>query len=164
MNDISNKIFTSFEAFFDTLKTWKTQNKKLVFTNGCFDILHRGHIDYLLKSAKLGDKLIIGLNTDSSVKRLKGNDRPLNNEESRAIMLAALQMVDAVIYFDEDTPYNLIGKILPNVLVKGNDYKIEEIAGYDIVQAHGGTVETIPLTEGFSTTSLIQKLDNQNNG
>ena len=158
MNDISQKIYPSFEAFFDTLKRWKTKNYKLVFTNGCFDLLHRGHVDYLSKSAKLGDKLIIGLNTDQSVKILKGDKRPLMDEESRAIVMASLQMVDAVILFDQETPYELIKSIQPNVLVKGNDYEIEEIAGFDIVLARGGTVETIELTEGYSTSALIGKI------
>lgn len=161
MRNINNKIFSSFEGFFETLKDWKTQNKMLVFTNGCFDILHRGHIDYLVRSAEFGDKLIIGLNTDDSVKRLKGANRPFNKQDSRAIMLAALEMVDAIIFFDEETPYDLIGKILPNILVKGNDYKINEIAGNDIVRSHGGQVKTIPLTKGFSTSSLIKKIKNQ---
>ena len=162
MESITRKIYPSFESFFDTLKSWKIQNQKLVFTNGCFDLLHRGHIEYLSKSALLGNKLIVGLNTDTSVKKLKGNSRPLVDQESRAIMLAALQMVDAVIFFNDDTPSGLIEKITPNVLVKGNDYKIEEIAGYDIVLAAGGKVETIELTKGFSSTSLIKKIKNLN--
>ena len=162
MESITAKIYPSFKSFFNTLKSWKTQNQKLVFTNGCFDLLHRGHIEYLAKSALLGSKLIVGLNTDTSVKILKGNSRPLVDQESRAVMLAALQMVDAVILFNEDTPSELIKKISPNVLVKGNDYKIEEIVGYDIVLASGGKVETIELTKGFSSTSLIKKIKRLN--
>ncbi|MGQ7869817.1 D-glycero-beta-D-manno-heptose 1-phosphate adenylyltransferase [Sunxiuqinia sp. sy24] len=158
--DITRKIFPSFEAFFDTLKTWKTNNQKLVFTNGCFDLLHRGHLDLLIQAASLGDKLIVGINTDASVKRLKGEKRPLIEEESRALFVAALEMIDAVILFDEDTPYQLIRSILPDVLVKGSDYAIEEIAGSELVQAHRGTVTTIELTKGYSSSSLIEKIKN----
>ena len=160
MRHYSEKIFQSFEDFFECLKNWKTSNQKLVFTNGCFDILHRGHIDYLDRTAALGDKLIVGLNTDLSVKNLKGEKRPFIDEESRAILLASLEMVDAVILFDEETPYNLIEKIQPNVLTKGKDYEIEEVAGFDVVLKSGGQVETIELTAGFSTTSLIEKIKN----
>jgi rfaE bifunctional protein nucleotidyltransferase chain/domain len=158
MNDITQKIYPSFEAFFDTLKIWKTKNYKLVFTNGCFDLLHRGHIDNLIKSAQLGDKLILGLNNDQSVRLLKGGKRPLMDEASRAIIMASMQMVDAVILFNEETPYELIKAIQPDVLVKGKDYSVEEIAGFDIVLARGGKVETIELTEGVSTSSLIEKI------
>ncbi|SFE44205.1 rfaE bifunctional protein, domain II [Sunxiuqinia elliptica] len=158
MNELTAKIYPSCDAFFNTLKMWKTSNQKLVFTNGCFDLLHRGHIDSLLKSAALGDKLIVGLNTDRSVKQLKGSKRPLMDEQARALMLAALQMVDAVILFDKETPYDLIKFVQPDVLVKGNEYAIEEIAGYDIVLARGGTVETIELTKGYSTSALIQQI------
>lgn len=158
MNDISGKIYHSFEDFFDTLKAWKTSNHKLIFTNGCFDLLHRGHIDSLIKSAELGNKLVVGLNTDQSVKKMKGEKRPLVDQESRALLMAALQMVDAVVLFDEETPYQLIQAIQPDVLVKGKDYTIEEIAGYDVALARGGSVETIELTEGFSTSSLIEKI------
>ncbi len=160
MRHYSEKIFQSFDDFFECLKNWKTSNQKLVFTNGCFDILHRGHIDYLDKTAALGDKLIVGLNTDSSVKTLKGEKRPFIDEKSRAILIASLEMVDAVILFSEKTPYDLINKIKPDVLTKGKDYEIEEIAGFDIVLEKGGKVETIELTEGFSTTSLIEKIKN----
>ena len=160
MNDITQKIYASSEAFFETLKSWKTHNYKLVFTNGCFDLLHRGHIDNLVKAAQLGDKLIVGLNSDQSVSMLKGSKRPLMDENARAIIVAALQMVDAVILFGEETPYELIRFIQPDVLVKGKDYAVEEIAGFDIVLAHGGKVETIELTEGVSTSSLIEKIKN----
>ncbi len=158
MKNIADKIFPTFESFFETLKGWKTQNRKLVFTNGCFDLIHRGHIDSLSQCAAFGDKLIVGLNSDDSVRRLKGSERPLIDQESRATVLAALQMVDAVIYFDEDTPYNLIEKIRPDVLVKGEEYAIEEIAGHDVVLAHGGKVERLALTEGYSTSALIEKI------
>lgn len=134
------------------------KRRQLVFTNGCFDILHRGHVEYLAQAATKGDVLIIGLNTDASVRKLKGPSRPLLDEQSRAFTLAALGFVDAVVLFDEETPYELIKKIKPQVLVKGGDYQVEDIVGYDIVKAGGGQVITIPLTEGFSTTGIIQKM------
>jgi rfaE bifunctional protein nucleotidyltransferase chain/domain len=137
---------------------WREKNQKIVFTNGCFDLLHLGHIDYLAKAKDLGDKLIIGVNTDDSVRRLKGVYRPLQDENSRLHILAALEFVDAVILFNEDTPYELIKKIQPDVLVKGADYKIEDIVGYDIVTSRGGSVKTIEYLEGYSTTSIEQKI------
>lgn len=140
----------------------KLQGKKVVFTNGCFDILHRGHVDYLCKAKALGHFLIIGLNTDSSVRRLgKSPERPINPEDSRAFILAALHCVDAVVLFDEDTPYQLIADLMPDVLVKGDDYLPEQIAGHDIVKQNGGLVCTVPLVKGYSTTSLIEKLKHQ---
>lgn len=135
---------------------WRNANERIVFTNGCFDLLHLGHVDYLAKAKDLGERLIIGVNTDSSVKRLKGEHRPLQDENSRLHILAALQSVDAVILFDEDTPYELIKEIEPDILVKGADYKIENIVGYDIVVSRGGSVQTIEFIEGYSTT-LIEK-------
>lgn len=141
-----------------SLNLWRFQQKRIVFTNGCFDILHLGHVDYLAKASDLGDILVIGLNTDASVSRIKGPDRPVNDEQARARLLAALQFVDAVVLFDEATPYELIKKVQPDVLVKGKDYKAEEVVGYDIVTAKGGHVETIDLVEGYSTTALIEKL------
>lgn len=134
----------------------------MVFTNGCFDILHLGHVDYLEKARQRGDKLVLGLNTDLSVKRLKGADRPLNDEYSRGRLLAALAFVDALTYFDEDTPYELIKELKPDILVKGNDYLAENIVGADIVIANGGKVETIALVEGYSTTNIIEKIKKQN--
>ena len=142
----------------ERLNLWRREGKTIVFSNGCFDILHRGHVEYLSKAADLGDKLIIGLNTDDSVKRLKGPSRPVNDEKARAILLSALEFVDAVVLFKEDTPYNLIRRIQPDVLVKGKDYKVEDIVGYDIVTAKGGKVETIELVDGFSTTKTIEKM------
>lgn len=155
---IQSKIFENAQAFRPVLSRWKQAGDTLVFTNGCFDLVHRGHIDSLAKAASLGDRLIVGLNSDVSVKLLKGENRPLIDQQSRAVLLASLLMVDAVIMFDEETPYELIRSILPDVLVKGSEYQIEEIAGYDIVLASGGRVERIELTEGFSTTDLIQKI------
>lgn len=141
------------------LKDWSTQGLKVVFTNGCFDILHRGHVEYLCQARDLGDKLVLGLNTDSSVKRQgKSPERPVNDEQTRATILAGLECVDAIVLFDEDTPYDLIRFVQPDVLVKGNDYKAEDIVGCDIVTAKGGQVITIPLVQGFSTTRLIEKL------
>jgi rfaE bifunctional protein nucleotidyltransferase chain/domain len=142
------------------LARWTFQEKKIVFTNGVFDILHRGHIEYLSEAKKQGDLLIIGLNTDASVKRLKGESRPVNDEQSRIIMLSALSFVDSVILFEEDTPWELINAIKPSILVKGSDYQKEEIVGYDILQEYGGEVRTIELTEGFSTTNFIKKIQN----
>jgi len=134
---------------------WRFQNKKVVFTNGCFDILHRGHIEYLSKARDLGDVLVVGLNTDSSVKRIKGENRPVQDEASRAQILASLRFVEAVILFDEDTPYELISLIKPDVLVKGGDYTEETIVGADIVRANGGDVVTIPVVEGYSTSKIL---------
>jgi D-glycero-beta-D-manno-heptose 1-phosphate adenylyltransferase len=154
-----SKIFTDKNSieFQRLLNYWRYKNKKTVFTNGCFDILHRGHIEYITKAATLGNIVIIGLNTDSSVKRLKGEKRPINEEYSRALMLASLRYVDAVVMFDEDTPFDLIEAIQPDVLVKGGDYKAEEIVGYDTVMRKGGKVLILDIVEGYSTTSLIEK-------
>jgi rfaE bifunctional protein nucleotidyltransferase chain/domain len=140
------------------LALWRFQDKKVVFTNGCFDILHLGHIGYLSQASQLGDVLIIGLNTDASVQWLKGLDRPVNNEYARARLLASLFFVDAVVLFDDDTPYELIRQVQPDVLVKGKDYLAEDVVGYDIVRAGGGSIETIDLVEGYSTTAIIHKL------
>ena len=157
LTTIKNKLL-SREALETKLAEWRSAGETIVFTNGCFDILHRGHVEYLAQAADLGDKLIVGLNTDASVKRLKGESRPVNDEKSRALLLSALQFVDAVVFFDEDTPYELIKQVQPDILVKGNDYKPEEIVGYDIVTAKGGKVLTIDLVEGFSTTNIIKRL------
>lgn len=137
---------------------WKFLQKKIAFTNGCFDILHEGHIFSLSQAAKEGTKLIVGVNTDASVKRLKGENRPINNETSRALLLASLQIVDAVIIFEEDTPLEIITAILPDVIVKGGDYTVDQIAGAKEVIANGGQVVINPILEGFSTTGIIAKL------
>jgi rfaE bifunctional protein nucleotidyltransferase chain/domain len=137
----------------------RLKGRKIVFTNGCFDILHQGHVECLSKARDLGNFLIVGLNSDASVKKLnKGDDRPVNNENSRAKVLASLGMVDAVVIFGEDTPIELIKLFRPNVLVKGGDYKAEEIVGYKEVKASGGEVVIIPFVEGFSTTKTIGKM------
>ena len=157
LEKIYDKILNR-ESLEEKLNLWRKEGKTIVFSNGCFDILHRGHVEYLSKAADLGDILIIGLNTDASVKRIKGPSRPVNDEKARAVVLAALEFVDAVIFFEEDTPYNLIKNVQPDVLVKGKDYKAEDIVGYDIVVGKGGRVETIELVEGFSTTNTIEKM------
>ncbi len=133
-------------------------NKRIVFTNGCFDLLHLGHADYLAKARDLGDCLVVGVNSDSSVRRLKGEARPLQDERSRLHLLASMQAVDAVVLFDEDTPYELISRIQPDILVKGADYKPESIVGYDIVSKRGGSVQTIEFVEGYSTTAIEQRI------
>lgn len=150
---------TTVEGIKHQLAVANFLNKKIVFTNGVFDILHTGHVDYLSKARDLGDILVLGLNTDASVKRLnKGPERPINNEVSRATVLGALECVDYIILFDQDTPYELIKAIQPDVLVKGSDYKAEAIVGYDIVKAKGGQIITIDLSQGFSTTNIINKI------
>lgn len=139
---------------------WKSQNQKIVFTNGCFDLLHAGHISYLSEAAALGNKLIIGLNSDRSVKELKGEARPINDEKTRSLLLAAMFFVDAVVIFDEETPLNLIQQIMPNILVKGGDYTIENIVGAKEVLANHGNVQTIDFLPGYSSTSIINKIKN----
>lgn len=140
------------------LAVWQLKSKKIVFTNGCFDILHLGHVDYLAKASDEGDVLIVGVNSDASTKKLKGPHRPINNEEQRSLLIAALHFVDAVVLFNEDTPYELIKTIQPDVLIKGADYKPEQIAGYDIVMAKGGKVATIELLPGYSTTLIEERI------
>jgi len=138
----------------------KQSGKKVVFTNGCFDILHRGHVEYLMKAKELGDVLIVGVNSDESVKRIKGPKRPIVCEEDRAFIISALQPVDYVCIFEEDTPRSLIEAIVPDVLVKGADWKIDNVVGRDIVEANGGLVKTIALVPNRSTTDIIEKIFN----
>lgn len=140
------------------IASWKVLGKTVAFTNGCFDILHEGHVFSLSAAAKEADYLVVGLNSDASVKRLKGESRPVNTQHSRALLLASLLMVDAVIIFDEDTPLELITALKPDVLVKGGDYTIEQIVGSKEVLANGGRVVINPIVEGFSTTGLIQQI------
>ncbi len=165
---IQSKIF-SLDELIKPLIVWRFKGQKTVFTNGCFDILHRGHIDYLAKASDLGDQLIVGINSDASVKRLgKASSRPLQDELTRAMIIASLHFVNAVIIFDEDTPLDLITFVKPNILVKGADYNVLEInpesrkyiVGSDIVRANGGEVKTLEYLEGFSTTSIEQKIIN----
>lgn len=139
--------------------TWRMKGDRIVFTNGCFDILHRGHVEYLQEAAALGDRLVVGLNSDASVRRQnKGPERPLNNEESRAKVLAALRLVDAVIIFDQDTPLELIQTLGPDVLVKGGDWSEDRIVGAELVKARGGSVHSLKLVDGYSTTALVEKI------
>ncbi len=154
---ISQKIHT-IESIKLLLAAIKFTGKKIVFTNGCFDIIHQGHLQSLHTAAEFGQYLIVGINSDQSVKRLKGQTRPINNTESRVQVMANLQMVDAVIVFEEDTPLELIKQIMPDVLVKGGDYTIDQIVGAAAVIANGGTVEIVPTKQGFSTTSIIEKM------
>ncbi|MDX2249961.1 MAG: D-glycero-beta-D-manno-heptose 1-phosphate adenylyltransferase [Bacteroidia bacterium] len=145
-------------AALQRISSWRIQGDLIVFSNGCFDLIHPGHIEYLEQARQLGDRLVLGLNADVSVKKLKGEDRPINNERARAIILAALVFVDMVIIFEEDTPQELIQAVSPDILVKGGDYIVEEIVGYEWVKKTGGKILTIPLLEGYSTTSTIKKL------
>lgn len=157
IDTIQNKIIER-EELQPLLKRWDFKGKKVVFTNGCFDILHKGHIDYLAKAADLGSKLIVGVNSDDSVRRLeKGANRPLQDQDSRALIIASLHFVSAVVIFEEDTPLELITFIQPSVLVKGSDYKINEIVGHKVVQAYGGLVTTIDFLPGYSTSSIVSK-------
>jgi len=153
----TNKIF-DLKVLGNRLAMWRLLNNKIVFTNGCFDILHRGHIEYLSQARDKGEVLIIGLNSDASVRRIKGEGRPVLDEMSRALVLASLRFVDGVVLFDEDTPYELIKLVQPDVLVKGGDYTEETIVGADIVKANGGEVVTIPIVEGYSTTEILRKI------
>ncbi len=140
------------------LNNWREKKHTIVFTNGCFDMIHAGHIDYLSRASALGDVLLIGLNTDASVKRLKGADRPVYDEMSRAMMLASFFFVSAVTFFPDDTPYELIKKVQPDVLVKGSDYKAEDIVGYDVVKAKQGKIVTMDYLPGYSTSLVIKKI------
>lgn len=149
------------KALFAKLEQWHKENRRIVFTNGCFDLVHRGHVEYLSAAADLGDVLIIGLNSDDSVSRLKGPHRPILDETSRSILLAALECVDAVVLFEEDTPLRLIREIQPDVLVKGGDYTEATIVGADVVKAKGGSIHCIPLTPDCSTSRIEAKIKNQ---
>ncbi len=154
---VVGKIF-SINKLQISLNNWRVSGLKIVFTNGCFDIIHRGHIEYLLKAKSFGDILVVGLNSDLSVKKLKGNKRPIIGESDRAFILSNLIGVDGVIIFNDETPLQLISKILPDILVKGGDYLVENIVGKDIVVKNGGKVFTVPLTKGKSTTNIFNKI------
>lgn len=156
-DSIIKKIY-SLADLQQQVNRWKFFGKKIAFTNGCFDILHQGHIFSLSKAAKEGDVLIVGVNADASVKKLKGEGRPVTDEHSRALVLASLLIVDAVIIFKEDTPFELITSLMPDVLVKGGDYTIDQIVGAKEVIANGGRVVINPIIEGFSTTGIIKKI------
>jgi rfaE bifunctional protein nucleotidyltransferase chain/domain len=155
MRNTNSKIF-SINELKEVLS--KKKNQKVIFTNGCFDILHRGHVSYLQNARNLGDFLIVGVNSDRSVSRLKGPTRPIQNEDDRLFILAGLECVDAVVLFEEDTPIHLIEQLLPNILVKGGDYVIEEIVGYEVVVKNGGLVTTLPFVEGKSTSNIVKKM------
>ena len=159
LNTIKNKIY-SLEELKAQVDSWKKSGEKVVFTNGCFDILHRGHVEVLARTADLGNRLIIGLNSDQSIQILKGENRPIENEDSRAILLASLSFVDAVVLFSEETPLNLISTLKPDVLAKGGDYEIETIVGHKIVQNNGGEVVLVPFIDGYSSTTIIDKIKN----
>jgi D-beta-D-heptose 7-phosphate kinase/D-beta-D-heptose 1-phosphate adenosyltransferase len=154
---IKTKIYT-LPSLMAVVNGWRLKGQTIAFTNGCFDILHEGHIFSLSQAASEADLLIVGVNSDASTKRLKGEERPISNEQSRALLLASLAIVDAVVIFEEDTPLNLISTILPDVLVKGGDYTIEQIVGAKEVIANGGRVAINPIVQGFSTTGIIEKI------
>jgi len=155
----TDKIYTR-ENLVKQVAAWKQQGQRVVFTNGCFDILHLGHVDYLEKARALGDKLVVGVNTDASVSRLKGPSRPLQDEMSRARIMASLLFTNAIVLFDEETPYELIQSVMPDVLVKGDDYTVQNIVGQDIVLLNGGQVKTIALVKGYSTSNVVAKIKN----
>ena len=155
---MAENIYKSGKELDSLISTLKTQNRKIVFTNGVFDIIHRGHVQYLNEAKKLGDVLIVGLNSDSSVKQIKGDSRPVNNEIDRAYVLVNLKAVDNVVIFTEDTPFNLIKSIVPDVLVKGGDWKTEDIVGSDIVLESGGKVLSLKYIDNYSTTGIINKI------
>ena len=157
LKNIKSKIYSLSDLKIQSDK-WKENGEKIVFTNGCFDLVHRGHIEVLANTADLGDKLIIGLNSDSSIKELKGENRPIMDEISRAILLASLQFVDAIVFFSEETPYKLIETLIPDVLAKGGDYKVTEIAGNGVVLENGGEVNLFPFIDGVSSTKIVEKI------
>ncbi|HEB62749.1 MAG TPA: D-glycero-beta-D-manno-heptose 1-phosphate adenylyltransferase [Bacteroidetes bacterium] len=155
-----NKIFSTLDPkALALINKWKESGQKIVFTNGCFDILHSGHIKYLAEAANLGDKLIIGLNSDASVKRLKGENRPVKSQDCRADILAFMSDVDMVVIFDEDTPVRLIENIKPDILVKGGDWKPDQIVGSDLVLKNGGKVRSLTFLEGYSSSKIIEKIE-----
>jgi len=154
---IDQKILTQ-DSLQKALNIWRFFNKKIVFTNGCFDLLHYGHIHYLAEAKSLGDILLVGLNSDASISRIKGPDRPIKEEASRSLLLASLEFVDGVIVFEEDDPLNLISQILPDILVKGADYEVNQIIGADVVIKNGGQIKTLEFKEGYSTSKLVEKI------
>ena len=157
---MADNIFNNYLSpeLINKINELKSENKKIVFTNGVFDIIHRGHVEYLMQAKSLGDILIVGLNSDSSVKIIKGNDRPVNKQEDRAFVLSKLKPVDYVVIFEEDNPYALIKIIIPDVLVKGGDWKPENIIGADIVKNNGGSVISLKYVEDYSTTGIINRI------
>ena len=160
--EIEAKIL-DWESLANQVKTWQRANEKVVFTNGCFDLIHYGHLHYLADARDLGQRLVIAINADASVKRLKGEHRPIKDQQTRQLLLAALAFVDAVTIFEEDTPLNIITKLQPDILVKGGDWTPDKIVGADVVLANGGKVLSLPYVDGHSTTSLESKIRNSEN-
>ena len=160
LNKLKAKIL-NIKDLAKIINEWRLNGDKIVFTNGCFDLIHLGHLEILARSADLGDKLIVGINSDMSIKKIKGNSRPIIEEDSRAKQLAAIEFIDAVILFNEDTPYNLINILKPDVLTKGGDYKKNDIVGNQLMNKEHGKVVIIPLTQGYSTTSILEKIKNE---
>ncbi|MBL6874927.1 MAG: D-glycero-beta-D-manno-heptose 1-phosphate adenylyltransferase [Flavobacteriales bacterium] len=160
LNKLKAKIF-NIKNLSQIINEWRLNGDKIVFTNGCFDLIHLGHLEILARSADLGDKLIVGINSDVSIKKIKGNSRPIIEEDARAKQLAAIEFIDAVILFNEDTPYNLINILKPDVLTKGGDYKKNDIVGNQLINKEQGEVVIIPLTQGYSTTSILEKIKNE---
>ncbi len=154
---LQSKILTA-QALNTQVKNWRLSGEKIVFTNGCFDLIHLGHIDYLARAKDLGGKLIVGLNSDSSISNLKGSNRPIKDQRSRAVLLASMQFVDALVLFSDTTPIQLISSINPDVLVKGGDYSIAEIIGYDLVTSYGGEVVALKFVPGYSSTKMIEQI------
>ena len=160
LNKLKAKIF-HIEDLSQIIKEWRLDGNKIVFTNGCFDLIHLGHLEILARSADLGDRLIVGINSDKSIKKIKGKSRPIIQEDSRAKQLAAIEFIDAVILFNEDTPFDLINILKPDVLTKGGDYKKNDIVGNELINKEQGEVVIIPLTQGYSTTSILEKIKNE---
>ena len=160
LNKLKAKIL-KIKDLSQIIKQWRLNGDKIVFTNGCFDLIHLGHLEILARSADLGDKLVVAINSDMSIKKIKGNSRPIIEEDSRAKQLAAIEFIDAVILFNEDTPYDLINILKPDVLTKGGDYKKNDIVGNQLINKEQGEVVIIPLTQGYSTTSILEKIKNE---
>lgn len=158
MSKIKDKVYADLDKALNQVNTWKNEGNKIVFTNGCFDLIHIGHVLYLEEAKNLGDKLIVAANSDNSVRQLKGAHRPIKDEYNRTHILAALASVDMVLVFDEADPLTLIQKLIPHVLVKGGDWNIDQIVGSDVVLAHGGSVKSLQFVDGYSTTALEKKI------
>ena len=160
LNKLKAKIF-NIKDLTKVINEWRLNGNKIVFTNGCFDLIHLGHLEILARSADLGDKLVVAINSDMSIKKIKGSSRPIIEEDSRVKQLAAIEFIDAVILFNEDTPYNLINILKPDVLTKGGNYKKNDIIGNELINKEQGEVVIIPLTQGYSTTSVLEKIKNE---
>ena len=160
LNKLKSKIF-NIKDLSEIINEWRLNGDKIVFTNGCFDLIHLGHLEILARSADLGDKLVVAINSDMSIKKIKGSSRPIIEEDSRAKQLAAIEFIDAVILFNDDTPYDLINILKPDVLTKGGDYKKNDIVGNQLINKEQGEVVIIPLTKGYSTTSILEKIKNE---